>query len=163
MYLIIPTTDVGTDHNLVIYMHYILDGEVHTCFLYLVELTGGTASEIETVLKVFIPRIISLDKLCGIATDRASALVCCRTGVTTQFTENISYLLSILCIAHRLALASGQAADCVPYIKQYQLYVNNIYNYFHYSTTHMHKLKEIQSILQLAEQKFHQVFHTHWL
>ena len=30
-------------------------------------------------------------------------------------------------------------------------------------TTHMHKLKEIRPILQLAEWKFHQVFHTRWL
>ena len=71
--------------------------------------------------------------------------------------------MSIHCIAHRLALASGQAADAVPYVKQYQLYVNNIYHYFHYSTKHAAKLKEIQSVLQSAERKFHQVFHTRWL
>ena len=52
--------DIGTDHNLVIHMRYVLDGEVHTRFLCLVELTGGTASEIvDTVLKVFTPRRIS--------------------------------------------------------------------------------------------------------
>ena len=72
-------------------------------------------------------------------------------------------LLSIHCIAHWLALASRQAADSVPYVKQYQLYINSIYKYFHCSTKHMHKLKEIQSVLQLAERKFHQVFHTRWL
>ena len=73
------------------------------------------------------------------------------------------YLLSIHCIAHWLALASRQAADSVPYVKQYQLYINSIYKYFHCSTKHIHKLKEIQSVLQLAERKFHQVFYTRWL
>ena len=159
--LIDESTDIGTDHNLVVTC---VMYEVHTRFLCLVELPGGTAPEIvDTLLKVFTPRNISLDKLCGIATDGASAMVGCRTGVTTQFKKKNPYLLSIHCIAHRLALASRQAADSVPYIKQYQLYVNNIYKYFHYSTTHMHKLKEIQSVLQLAERKFHQVFHTRWL
>ena len=68
--LIDESTDIGTDHNLVVYMRYVLDGEVHTRFLCLVELPGGTASEIvDTLLKVFTPRKISLDKLCGIATD----------------------------------------------------------------------------------------------
>jgi hypothetical protein len=162
--LIDESTDIGTDHNLVVYMRYVLDGEVHTRFLCLVELPGGTSPEIvDTVLKIFTPRNISIDKLCGMATDGASAMVGCRTGVTTPLEEKNPYLVSIHCIAHRLALASGQAADSVPYIKQYQLYVNNMYKYFHYSTTHMHKLKEIQSILQLAERKFHQVFHTRWL
>ena len=162
--LIDESTDLATDHNLVMYMRYVLEGEVHSRFLCLVELPGGTASEIvDTVLKVFAARSISLEKLCGIATDGASAMVGCRTGVTTQLKQKNPYLLSVHCIAHRLALASGQAADSVPYVKQYQLYVNNIYKYFHYSTTHAHKLKEIQSILQLAERKFHQVFHTRWL
>ena len=114
------------------------------------------------MLKVFTWSKISLDKLCGIATDGASAMVGCRTGVTTQLKGKNPGLLSIHCIAHWLALASGQAADSVPYIKQYQLYVN-IYKYFHYSTTHMHKLKEIQSLLQQAERRFHQIFHTRWL
>ena len=106
---------------------------------------------------------MSLEKLCGIATDGASAMVGCRRGVTTQLKQNNTYLLSVHCIAHCLALASGQAANSVPYVKQYQLYVNNIYRYFRYSTTHAHKLKEIQSVLQLAERKFHQIFHTRWL
>ena len=102
----------------------------------------GTASEIvDTVLKVFAARSISLEKLCGIATDGASAMVGCRTGVTTQLKQKNPYLVSVHCITHRLTLASGQAADSVPYVKQYQLKVNNIYKYFHYSTTHTHKLR----------------------
>ena len=112
-------------------------------FLCLVELPGGTAPEIvDTLLNVFTPRKISLDELCGIATDGASVMVGCRTGVTTQLKDKNPYLLSIQCIAHCLALASGQGADSVPYIKQYQSYAN-ICKYFHYSTTHMHKLTEI--------------------
>ena len=96
-------------------------------------------------------RNMPLDKLCGIAIDGASVMVGCQTGVTTQLKEKNPYLLSIHCIAHQLALASVQAADSVPYIKQCQLYINSIYKYFHCSTKHMHKLKEIQSVLQLAE------------
>ena len=158
------STDIATDHNLIMYMRYVLNGEVCTRFLDLIELPGGTASEIvETVLKVFTLRGIPLEKLCGIATDGASAMVGSRTGVTTQLKRKNPFIVSIHCIAHRLALASGQAADAVPYVKKYQLYVNNIYRYFHYSPKHAAKLKEIQSILHSAERKFHQVFHTRWL
>ena len=83
--LIDESTDIATDHNLVMYMHYIVDGDVHCRFLCLVELSGGTAPEIvDTVLKVFTARNISVEKVCGIATDGASAMVGCRTGVTTQ-------------------------------------------------------------------------------
>ena len=158
------STDIATDHNLIMYMRYVLNGEVCTRFLDLIELPGGTASEIvETVLKVFTLRGMPLEKLCGIATDGASAMVGSRTGVTTQLKRKNPFIVSIHCIAHRLALASGQAADAVPYVKKYQLYVNNIYRYFHYSPKHAAKLKEIQSILHSAERKFPQVFHTRWL
>ena len=162
--LIDESTDIAADHNLVMYMRYVRNGEVQSRFLSLIELPGGTAPEIvDVVLKVFTSRRISLEKLCGIATDGASVMIGCRTGVTTQIKGRNPFILSIHCIAHRLALASGQAADAVPYIKEYQLYVNNIYRYFHYSTKHAAKLKEIQSVLQSAERKFHQVFHTRWL
>lgn len=162
--LLDESTDVSTDHNLVMYVRYILDGEVQSRFLCLVDLPSGTADGIvETVLNVFTSRGLSLEKLCGIATDGASVMVGCRTGVTTQLKGKNPFILSVHCIAHRLALASGQAADAVPYVKQYQLYINHIYRYFHYSTKHTAQLKEIQSILQSAERKFHQIFHTRWL
>ena len=90
-------------------------------------------------------------------------MVGCRTGVTTQLKGKNPFILSVHYIAHSLAVASGQAADSVPYVNQYELYVNNVYRYFHYSTKHAAKLKEIQSILQLVERRFHQVFHTQWL
>ena len=159
------STDIATDHNLVMYIRYVINGEVCSRFLCLVN-CGGTAREIiDVVLKVFMSRKISLTKLCGIATDGAGVMIGCRTGVTTQLKGKYPFIISIHCIAHQLALASGQAADAVPYVKQYQLYFNNIYRYFHYSTKHAAKLKArlIQSILQLAERKFHQVFHTRWL
>ena len=139
------STDIITDHNLIMYIRYVLNGEVCTRFLDFIELPGGTASEIvETVLKVFTLRGMPLEKLCGIAIDGASAMVGSRTGVTTQLKRKNPFIVSIHCIAHRLALASGQAADAVPYVKKYQLYVNNIYRYFHYSPKHAAKLKEIQ-------------------
>ena len=50
------STNIATDHNLVMYMRYVLDGEVHSRFL---ELPGGTAPEIvDTVLKVFTAKSI---------------------------------------------------------------------------------------------------------
>ena len=44
--MIDESTDIATDHNLVMYMRYVLDGEVHSRFLGLAELPVGTAPEI---------------------------------------------------------------------------------------------------------------------
>ena len=69
---------------------------------------------------------LSFNIISGIASDGAITMVGCQTDVTTQLIEKNPFALSIHCNAHRLALASGQAADKVAYIRQYQLYVNNI-------------------------------------
>ena len=62
--LIDESTDIATDHNLVMYMRYVLNGEVHSHFLSLIELSGGTAPEIvDVILRVFTPRNISLENL----------------------------------------------------------------------------------------------------
>jgi len=72
-------------------------------------------------------------------------------------------LTSVHCIAHRLALASGQAADKVPYLKKYQGIVNAIFKYFHFSAKHQSKLNKIQQIYNLSQIKMKQTFHTRWL
>ena len=52
-FLIDESTDIATDHNLVMFMRYVLNGEVCSRFLGLVELPGGTVAKIvKTVLKV---------------------------------------------------------------------------------------------------------------
>ena len=66
------------------YMRYVLNGEVHSHFLSLIELSGGTAPEIvDVILRVFTPRNISLEKICGVATDGANVMVGCHSGATT--------------------------------------------------------------------------------
>ena len=75
----------------------------------------------DAILKVLTSRGISLEKLCGVATDGANVMVGCHTGVTTQLKGKNPFLLLIHSIAHRLALASSQATDAVPYVQQYQL------------------------------------------
>ena len=83
--IIDESTDIATNHNLVMYMRYVLDGEVQSRFLCLIKLPGGTAPQIvDVILKVFTSRDISLEKLCWVATDGANVMVGCRTGVTTQ-------------------------------------------------------------------------------
>ena len=76
--MIDESTDISVDHNLVIYLGYVLGGEIHCRFFNLVELPGGTAPEIvDAVLNILAMRNMPLDKRCGIATDGASVMVGC--------------------------------------------------------------------------------------
>ena len=59
--LIGESTDIATDHNLVMYMRYVLNGEVHSRFLGLIGLTGETALKIVDVfLKVLLLGVFRL-------------------------------------------------------------------------------------------------------
>ena len=116
------------------------------------ELPGGTAPQIvDVILKVFTSRDIPLEKLCGVATDGANVMVGCRTSVTTQLKGKNPFILSIYCIAHRLALASGQGTDAVPYVKQYQI----CQHLSVLSLLNQECCKTERNVLQAAERKFH--------
>jgi hypothetical protein len=64
---------------------------------------------------------LSTNRICGIATDGCNVMTGVLSGVTTP----------IFRIAHRLALACGQAADGDRYLKRYQEMVNSIYKHHH--------------------------------
>ena len=60
--------DIATNHKLITYLRFVLDGEVCSRFLYLVELPGGMAPQIvNAVLEVFQSKSLSLEKPCGVA------------------------------------------------------------------------------------------------
>ena len=135
--LIDESTHMSTDHTLIIYVRYVHDGVVHTRFFNLTELRRGTADHIlRTTLEVLEAKNVTTNRMCGIATDDCNVMTGVRSGVTTHSNKINPFIVSTHCIAHRLALACGQAADGYWYLKCYQEMVNSIYNYHHYSYKH---------------------------
>ena len=64
---------------------------------------------------------ISLSKVLAVGSDGASVMTGRKNGFVVLLKKQDSpYVIGILCVAHRLALCSSQAADKVPYLKQYQ-------------------------------------------
>ena len=111
--MIDESTDIATMQMLIIYIRLVNKGEIITRLLELVELPGGTADHIlGTLLDVMRTRNLPMEKLFRMATD-------VRSGVTKRMKERNPFIVPTHCIAHRLALASGKAADTVPYFKKY--------------------------------------------
>ena len=99
-------------------------------FFEITEPSSGTASTIlETVLRILERKRLPLEKANGMATDGASIMTGVCAGVTTLMKKKNPFMFSTHCITHHLGLASGQAADSIPYIKKYQQYINTIYHY----------------------------------
>ena len=103
-------------------MHCLVDGEVRTSFLHILELHNGKAT---TIVDVLVQLCADLDldivhHLCGLGSDGASVMLVRNNGVLKLLKDRVPFLVSNHCIAHRLALACGQAANEVSIFKQFK-------------------------------------------
>lgn len=57
------------------------------------------------------------------------------------------YLIANHCVAHRLALACGQAADEVNYLKKFKDILDQLYRFYQNSAVRMAGLKAIQDVV----------------
>ena len=73
------------------------------------------------------------------------------------------FMLSMHCVAHKLALASQSAAASVPYCNEHHSILKRVYNYFHISTVHYSALQEVMEALNDPFLQIQQVHSIHWL
>ena len=74
---------------------------------------------------------VDVKKVYGFGSDGASLMTGCKNGVATQVKGKNPLMVTICCMAHRLNLASAQAAESVPYLKDvFQKTMTDIYYYF---------------------------------
>ena len=106
--------------QMIIYVRYLSsDGEATTRFLGVVELSDGTGVTITDALVESCGKMdLNIRKqLVGLGSDGASVMLGCRGGVSTLMKGRVSYLIANHCVAHRLALTCGQAADEITYLR----------------------------------------------
>ena len=65
-----------------------------------------------------------MNKVFGFGSDGASVMVGRVSGVATRMKAHNPELVSIHCGAHRVALASSQAATQIPYLKKFDSHLN---------------------------------------
>lgn len=107
---------------------------------------------------------LDLSRLGGVSTDGASVMVGCKSGVVTRLRELCPGILATHCIAHRLALSCGEAADKVTYLVKFQAVLNDLYKYFERSPKNMARLEKVQGILEDSRStRLKQVSNTRWL
>ena len=85
-------------------------------------------------------------------------------GVTGFFLREVNpHLSNIHCIAHKLALCSGQAAERVPVLKDYQTTLTSIFYYFKRSSCRVEKLRAVQELLDSPQLRIREVHQVRWL
>ena len=138
------TTDVSVKKELIIYIRYICKGDIKTSFIRVLELPDGTAHTInEAVCTLCREMGFDMQRLCGLGTDGVSVMLGIRGGVSKLLKDQVPFLVANHCIAHRLALAAGQAT----YLKRFKDVLDQLYRFYENSAVRSAGLKSIQEIL----------------
>ena len=114
---IIVVEGEGDRQEMVLYARFLGGGgSVVTSFLKIIELNDGRAETVEGArLGYLMENSIPLIRLVRFGSDGAAAMIGRISGVAKRLKHKQPVLNSIHCVAHRLALAAGQAGEKVPF------------------------------------------------
>ena len=148
------STDASILKQLVIYGKVVVEGKLKTRYLRIIDIEDGKATTIvEAITSYLHYSRLDFHHLSSFGSDGASVMTGCHAGVATLLCSLNSEMISVHCICHRLALASGQASNQVKYIKQMKDHLLALRKYFHFSPVCSVQLKSIQSIMNSLELK----------
>ena len=139
------STDSANIKQLVVFVRDVFKGKPYTSFLQMVDLEDGKASTIAQSLLSVLRRCEI--PVFGLGSDGAAVMVGRRSGVAAQLKEHNPEIVSLHCGAHRLALASSQAAQHVPYLKTFDAHLIALYYHFKNSPVREAAFHEIQKIM----------------
>ena len=133
----------------------------------LLQITHGTADVIVDSLITYLttkaPVTVDINKLASCATDGASVMVGCESGVTTRLKSVVPTLIATHCSAHRLSLAACDASNASSMIQRFQRILNQIYVFFSRSSVRTAELSEMQRVLNEPQLKLQRPTETRWL
>ncbi|XP_060573920.1 zinc finger protein 862-like isoform X2 [Ruditapes philippinarum] len=129
--MIDETTDITVVSEMIIYIRYLKDGVSKTDFIGILPLPDGKADTITETLVTFLTEDLGLqlEKMCALGSDGAKVMVGRQNGVAAQLRRRVPHLVNNHCVAHRLALAVGQAAKGVPYLQKFKDIIGDLHRF----------------------------------
>ncbi|MCO5571221.1 hypothetical protein L7F22_024957 [Adiantum nelumboides] len=127
------STDISTTQYMILYVTYIENagiGEICTKFIDILRPESASAESLFDALVSYLKLVeLPLEKLVGIATDGATVMTGQHTGLVTRLKEKVPHLMSFHCIAHRQALAAGDAFKTIKEFKYLDKLARKIYEW----------------------------------
>ena len=125
---------MSVKQELIIYVRqvqYICKGEIKTSLIGVLELPDGTALTItEAVCALCREMGFDMHHLCCIGSDEASVMLGVLGGVSKLLKDQVTFLVANHCVAHRLTLAAGQAANEVTYLQLFKDVLDQLYRFY---------------------------------
>ena len=159
------STDLSVRKNLLLYVNIMTSaGDVDSYFANIAEMKQCDATALTEVIVEYLgEKQIDVSRVAGLGSDGASVMTGKHNGVGAKLKKLNPFMLSMHCVAHKLALASENAASAVPYCTQHHSTLRGLYNFFHTSSIHYSVLKEMMEILNDPMVHLQQVHTIRWL
>ena len=162
--MIDESTDLSVRKNLIIYINLLMNGRLESFFVHINELKKCDADSLtRAIAPYFEENDVSIAKVVGLESDRASVMVGRYNGFGAKLKKQNPIMLSMHCVTHKLALASQSAAASVPYCNEHHSILKGVYNYFHTSSVHYSALREVMVVLNDPVMQIQQVHSIRWL
>lgn len=164
------TTDCATVVQLVIYCRHTFSGELKVKFLSMIDVLGNlephisderalalNATNVASAVEDFLSKKdLRFDALRGIGTDGAPVMTGKKGGAVKLLIEKQQALtapqsiqaVGIHCAAHRLNVAACQAARAVPYVSKFKELLQQLYNFYAFSSVRTAGLSAVRKILE---------------
>ena len=97
------STDVASCSQLLLFIRYIHKEDVKEDFLYCnsVETTAIAQDVMNSISKLFETQVLQWEKLCGVCTDGAPAMLGCKSGFRMKVKEKPPKVRRLHCLIHR--------------------------------------------------------------
>ncbi|XP_022106967.1 zinc finger protein 862-like [Acanthaster planci] len=90
---------------------------------------------------------IDMQRMRGVGTDGAAVMTGRKSGVVKRLKDDVPCLIGIHCTAHRLNLASSQAAKCIKDVDQFENVLRQLFDFFDNSNVRTAGFLAVQNIL----------------
>ena len=146
--MIDESTDLGMEKHLIVFINYLDKGILQTSYLTLIKLTAADANVVFSSLVGYLRACdIDIRKVYGFSSDGAAVMVGKQNGVAQRLKNENEYMLSMHCVAHKLALSSLDAAKSIKEVSYFEGMLHSIHSFFNRSSKRLEHLRLWQDIL----------------
>lgn len=124
-----------------------------------VHISNGQAATVTQIVKdILASHHVDEKKVVGFGSDGASVMTSENSGVATRLKRVNPFLISIHCMAHKLALYNSQASTGTQFLSTFEETFAALHRYLQKSSLRTHQLKEFQESFQHLHPKVKEVY-----
>jgi hypothetical protein len=164
--LVDESNDISTVKNLLIYFQFVNTQKctVEVKFMKALPLKECDATSIaKEILNYFNENELPIEKVILFTSDGAAIMLGVNNGVHIKLKEHCPHLNEFHCVAHREALAVGQAYQSVNFYVRIESILKSIFSHFSHSSVRMQHLKEVFEVVDKKFVRLRKIHDVRWL